>query len=118
MSTANVGCTITDGPNWSPDGGYFWKRDGKLFWEDGEITDVPQDQVIGFRLMPGHVHCEDFSQWTDEHRAEVKEAFRLRRETNRKMMALVEENRQRLVLSAKRKLTKAEFKAVLEEGRD
>ena len=109
---------IPDGPNWSPDGGYFFTRGNKLFWEDGEITDMPIDQLIGIRVMPGGLHCEDFSQWTDEHRTEVKEAYRVRREANRKMMAMVEEKRKILVARAKRKLTKAEFKAVLEEGRD
>ena len=59
---------LKQGPGWSPDGGKFWIDNDKIYWHDGDIDDIS----LPIRVMPGYSHDEDYSQWSDEHRAMVK----------------------------------------------
>lgn len=98
-----------NGPGWSPDGGAFWRKDGKIYWEDGEITDGNEmiREMIGVKS-----DGEDYSVWTNEHRARVKaEKAAERAEAEMAHEKWVAEVRV-LQESAKAKLTVEEYEAV------
>jgi hypothetical protein len=87
-------------------------RDGIYYFSDGEITDT---KTNGFWHVPAMSfpiaeppESEWFSKWNDEKRRQVRE----------KEIAASYEVRDKLVESAREKLTEEEFNAVLSEGRD
>lgn len=61
---------LADGPHWSPHGDYFWAKGGKYYWPDGDITDSPP--CVTWDSGSDKSHVEDYSAWTDKHRAKVK----------------------------------------------
>ena len=105
--------TNPNGPSWSPDGGRFWRKDGKLYWSDGEITD---DGGIMREMptMPGvdYSHYENYSEWSDEKRAEVKAKLAAERAELARLEKLEEDEIKALCISAKAKLTKEEYDAI------
>lgn len=109
---------MRDGPGWSPDGGKFWVRGGFIYWEDGSIGDISKGECP-CRVMPGgYDHSEDFSAWTEEHRAEVKKQLAEQRAEQKRTEDAWLEKHSRLLASAREKLTAEEFQAVIYEGRD
>lgn len=116
--TAETTYTMQEGPGWSPDGGRFWVRAGFIYWENGDIGDISKGQCPG-RIMPGgNNHGEDFSAWTDEHRAKVKKQWAEQRAAQKQSQDAWLEKHERLVASARGKLTAEELEAVLYEGRN
>ena len=108
---------LPQGPGWSPAGGEFWVRGNFIYWSDGDVGDLRLGQgpcSVGFGNYEG---VEDFSAWTDEHRAEVKKSFAKRRDEWARQAAEAEAARIKLVESARKKLTEEEFLAVVAEGR-
>lgn len=106
---------LSDGPYWSPDGGYFWAKDGKYYWESGHVTDC-EPLRLGFSSDLSHV--EDFSAWSEEKRAAVYAETRREIERNKARERRYYKKRDALVESARAKLTEKEFDAVYEMGRD
>jgi len=103
------------GPGWSPDGGKFWVKDNLVYWSDGDITDMNNGGV--FRTMPGnYTHEENYSEWSDEKRAEVKAKFKAERDEAAAEEAKEDAEQEALCRTAKTKLTKEEYEAVHAAG--
>lgn len=109
---------MKQGPGWSPNGGKYWVRDDFIYWHDGNVGQISKDEVPCRVGMHGCEHDEDYSAWTDEHRAAVKKESDDKRSMWRQMELDSIKAREILVASAKLKLTEDEFNAVFNEGRD
>lgn len=104
------------GPGWSPDGGRYWIKGHFIYWHTGHVGDLRDGAV--FRVMPGgYQHDEDYSAWTDEHRAQVRKEWEERRDAAKAEAEAAEKIRQGHLASARAKLTDEEWHAVVEEGR-
>jgi len=107
---------LPDGPHWSPDGGYFWAKGGKYYWRHGSITTSPP-----CRIWDGNVNeelAEDYSAWSDEKRAEVFAETERKREEWRKLEVEYQTEQEKLIESARAKITEEEFAAIFASGRD
>lgn len=102
---------LPDGPGWSPDGGKFWVKGDVLYWEDGDVWDMTDGGVI--RLAGGPFHHEDYSEWSDEKRAEVRAIHAASRKIQKVNDRARKKELKALQKSARKKLTDAEFAAVL-----
>jgi hypothetical protein len=107
-----------DGDYCSPDSGYFVCRGGMIYWEDGEVWSVKKSREAIFRYMPVTSAPEDYSKWTKEKRDEVVKHYRVLQAEETLRIQADNDDRQRLVNSARSKLTEDEFNAMLEEGRE
>jgi hypothetical protein len=101
---------MQDGPGWSPDGGKFWVRDNVIYWESGEVTQLGPG--VFFRTMPGgYDHDEDYSSLTDEQRAERLARYRAIKQIWDEKRKSQQDARDRLIESARSKLTTEECDA-------
>ena len=107
---------LPDGPHWTPDGGRFWAKGGKYYWPDGDVTTNQPLRLWDTNVTPESV--EDYSAWSDEKRAAVVAESKRKRDDMQKQMEEYEERRQKLIDSARAKLTPEEFAAVFESGAD
>jgi len=110
---------LNDGPG-SSSRGHFDKVGDFVYWEDGTVTDLRIDGV-GFVLCDEYRPPEErtrYSTWTPEQRQAAIEA----RETARLKMAnecaIREEETDRLIASAKSKLTPEEYDAIYSASYD
>jgi len=104
-----------NGPGFSPDGGNYWEKDGVLYWEDGDITVLGPN--VWLRTMDVSTGI-DYSAWSDEERAAVKEKWRLKRIAAKDQYDAGWAECQRLVESAKAKVTEEEWDALIRYLRD
>lgn len=105
------------GPGYSPDGGKYWIKGHFIYWHDGQVGDLRDGLMI--RVMPGgYHHDENYSAWSDEHRAKVKQEWAEKRAAWKKEAEEAEARRQVHLASARAKLTDDEWNAVLVEGRN
>jgi hypothetical protein len=109
---------MNQGPGWSPDGGYFWVRGSKMYWEDGDVWELKPGKAPVIRLAVHKVNCEDFSKWSDEKRRATLAARKAEIEENRRRENRALARRDALVYSARKKITKDEFDAVVSLGFD
>lgn len=96
---------------WSPDGGYFVRYQDKTYWETGQIT------TDGLYRIGFITHDNDYTLWSDEHRARV-----LKENEARWAEAKIAEDErraevERLVKQAEAKLTEEEIQAMAEHYR-
>lgn len=106
---------MTDGPYFSPDGGHFWVKDGTAYWEDGSV--MKDIAMCIFRYMP-YEGGEDYSQWTDNHRAGMRAEYERKRDACNAKQLKQEGEWKQLRESAREKITEKEYDAILEEGRE
>lgn len=109
---------VPNGPGWSPDGGNYWAKDNVLYWHDGDITKLGPGIAVRLGFPGSNDNGEDYSAWTDEHRAEVKAKFAADRAEYKRKQEEEEAVNEKLVESAKAKLTEDEFDAVVALGYD
>jgi hypothetical protein len=108
---------IEQGPGYSPDGGNLWRQGNLIYWQDGDVVNLEERDSYIIRYMR-LTNGEDYSKWTDEQCAKVKAE---RAEQIAKYKTHAEEltaRRDKLVKSAKAKLTTEEFEAVQSLGGD
>ncbi len=103
----NINRNLPEGPGYSPDGGACWIRAGKIYWADGDVTNVGNGFI---RYMPME-EGEDYSAWTDEHRAKVKSESDAKREAYNREYEAEEKRVEALKESARLKLTDKEIEA-------
>ena len=110
---------MNQGPGWSPDGGYFWVRGHEIFWEDGSIGDITTGKGVPCRVGIGAPPTiEDYSQWTDEHRARVVAETKARRANWKKAEVRAWRKGGLLRDSARAKITKEEWDAIQDSDED
>lgn len=106
-------CFPEDGHWYSPDGGSCFVKDGNIYWASGEV--MPN---TGIRRMMKVEHGEDYSQWSEEKRANVLAETIKKREAYEQQRQEYYIKQGLLIESARTKLTEEEFAAVFESGRD
>lgn len=73
---------LEDGPGYSPDGGSFWRKGNQIFWSSGDITDLKDGLMFRFMKASG----EDYSEWSDQKREQVKMEYAEKRRKYKKQM--------------------------------
>ena len=114
-SNGTIHSIISQGPGYSPDGGNLWRRGNLIYWDDGQVTNLEEHVSYIIRYMR-LTNGEDYSKWTDEQRAKAKSE---RANQIARHKARVEEltaARDKLVESARVKITIEEFEAVCSLG--
>jgi len=99
---------------WGPHDEYFTVKDGMIYWDDGEVWDSAETGEPGMNgsyLRPPGDH-EDYSKWTDEHRAEVLAETNARQARYQAEEEEEQKERDDACTVAKAKLTEEEYEDV------
>jgi hypothetical protein len=94
---------------YSPDIGSYVKRNGKIYTEYGAVY---SDSFLIRSALCSSI-SENYADWTEEHRAEVKAAFEKKWEEEKNKKDVEKASHQKLIEQAKTKLTEDEFWAVM-----
>ena len=105
---------LSDGPHWSPDGGYFWAKDGKYYWPDGDVTESPPCRLWD----RDGITCENFSEWSDEKRAAVLAETKAKQSEREAAQKIYQIRLESIMEIVRGKLTADELQAVEEYFRE
>ena len=109
-----------DGHYYNIDWRYFVVKDGLAYFPDGDIYDMRVTQPARWwPHEPRIKSCEeDYSAWDDDRRCLEQAITQAERDSEQDSRDAYYAKRDKLVASAKAKLTKEEYDAVWEAGRD
>jgi len=103
---------------WSPDCGYFVHFGPNLYHESGWIGDAATDWPARIGLNQNTKCPEDYSLWSDERRAQEMAERQRRREEWEQTKREYDARRWKVVLAARRKLTRFEFESIIETAKE